>query len=368
MSTAITSLARLAGFAQTGFAGFARFARRRRRAALLASVPLLAVGILAAGCGTVSAPPVGGGGTGGGSGTGNAATSSPPSVSSTPVPTSTGGPVAPGEPACVGWPQHPALGPLPASFVPVAVLRCVNGYQTIPGKGQWLTATLERAGRDLAPLVAALRRSPEHTAPGRICPAIAVLPPQIALISGDGKDITPRIPLGGCGLVQPQVLAALAALPWQRVSVRLVSQVQTQQEVASGCQPGFKDPFAVYGSPRPSPGGAVFPARTAALQICVYSSGGAANAAQFARSATVSGPAERELLAGLSAAGRASQCALPHSRFAVVQSPGAPLVYVELGGCDRVLRYEPVAGGMTTLATGQATPGAVAAIESLTRP
>ena len=380
MSTAATPLARLAGFAPAGFApagfapagfaGFARFARRRRRAALLASVPLLAVGALAAGCGTVSPPSPGGGGggAGGGSATGNAATSSPPSVSSTPVPTVTGGPVTSGEPACTGWPRHPARGPLPMSFVPVAVLRCVSGYQTIPGKGQWLTATLERAGADLAPLVAALHRPLEHTTPGRICPAIAMLPPQIVLIGGDGKAIVPRLPLSGCGMVQPRVLAALAALPWQRVSVRLVSQVQTQQEVASGCPPGMRDPFAVYGSPRPSSGGAVFPARPAALRLCVYSSGGATSPARFARSAAVTGSAERELLAGLSGAGRASQCALPHSRFAMIESPGEPLIYVELGGCDRVLRYETAPGGLTDLSTGQATTGAVAAIESLTRP
>jgi hypothetical protein len=217
MSTAITALA--------------RFARRRRRAALLASVPLLAVGALAAGCGTVSAPSPAGGA--GGSGTGSAVTSSPPSVSSTPVPTVTGGPVTPGEPACSGWPQNAARGPLPASFVPVAVLRCVGANQMIRGKGQWLTATLERAGRDLAPLVAALRRPPEHATPGRICPATATLPPQIVLISGDGQAIIPRLPLSGCGRVQTQVLAALAALPWQTVSVRLVSQVQTQQEAAT---------------------------------------------------------------------------------------------------------------------------------------
>src|SRR6516162_5659580 len=164
MSKAITPLTRLTGSAQAGFAGFSRFARRRGRAALLASVPLLAAGALAAGCGTVSAPPAAGG-PGGGSGTGNPATSSPPSVGSTPAPIVTGGPVAPGEPACTGWPQRVGSGPLPASFVPVAVLRCVSGYQTIPGKGQWLTATLERAGGDLAPLVAALRRPPEHIAP-----------------------------------------------------------------------------------------------------------------------------------------------------------------------------------------------------------
>ena len=46
----------------------------------------------------------------------------------------------------------------PVSFVPVAALRCVQTYQMIPGKGQWLTATLERADKNLAPLIGALRQ------------------------------------------------------------------------------------------------------------------------------------------------------------------------------------------------------------------
>jgi len=73
------------------------------------------------------------------------------------------------------------------------------------------------------------------------------------------------------------------------------------------------------------------------------------------------------LLAGLSGAGRASLCSLPHNKFAVLGGAGAPVIYVELGGCDRVFRYESGAGGLMGLSTGQATPGAVATIESLTR-
>ncbi len=324
-------------------------------------VLLLAVATLAAGCGTTTAPPAGGA----------SATTSPSTASTasaTPVPTTTGGRVVPGEPACAGWPADATRGPLPASFAPAAALRCVSGYQLIPGKGQWQTATLERADAFLAPLIAALRRPSEQRSPRMVCPEIAMVPPQVALIGQDGKAIMPTFPLMGCGQVQPQVLGALSALSWHKVSVRLIAQVQTQQEVASGCTPQYRDPFAMYGTLSPSAGGTVLPALPASLRICVYNSGsGAAGTPRFVRAATVTGAAERDLLAGLSGAGRATQCTLPGQMFAVIGGTGSPLIYVELGGCHRVLRNDSQAGGLMGMTMGQATPGAVAAIESLTR-
>jgi hypothetical protein len=338
--------------------------RRAGRAALRAAVPLVAAAALVAGCGTVSTPRSGGSATTSPS----AASGTPvPSAAPTPVPTTTGGPVTPGQPACTGWPANVSRGPLPASFVPVTAIRCVTDYQTIPGKGQWLTATLERADKNLAPLAAALRRPPGRTAPGAICPDIVMLPPQFVLISGDGKMIMPRLPLTGCGLVAQQVLAALSALPWRQVSVRLVSQIQTPQEVATGCAPQFRDPFALYGSLRPSPGGPVFGTAPAALRICVYNSGGT-SAPQFVGAATMTGATETALLAGLSGAGRATLCTLPSPMFAVVGGQGSPTISVELGGCFRVLRYESKGGGLLGLSVGQATPGAVETIESLLHP
>ena len=243
MITPITPLARLTGVVRA----------RAGRSALLVLVPLTALVTLAAGCGTVTAPP-----SGGGTGHGQTAASSPPAsptASGSPVPTTTGGPVTPGQPACAGWPAGVPRGTLPASFAPVAVIRCVTSDQMVPGKGQWEVATLERADKNLAPLTAALRSPSARPRPGVMCPEIAMIPPQFVLVDGDGKMIIPRLPLSGCGLVQPQVLAALAALSWRQVSVRLVSQVQTQQEIATGCTPQFRDPFLVYGSLRPSPGG-----------------------------------------------------------------------------------------------------------------
>jgi hypothetical protein len=201
-----------------------------------------------------------------------------------------------------------------------------------------------------------------------MCPDIAMLPPRFALISGDGKMIMPRLPLTGCGLVAQQVLAALSALPWRPVSVRLVSQIQSQQEVATGCAPQYRDPFALYVSLRPSPGGSVLRAAPAALRICVYNSGGATSTPQFVRAATVTGATETALLAGLSGAGRATLCTLPRPMFAVVGGQGSPEISVELGGCYRVLRYESRGGGLMGLSVGQATPGAVETIESLLHP
>jgi hypothetical protein len=342
--------------------------QRAGRAALRAAVPLVAAATLAAGCGTATTPRSGGGSatTSRSAVSGTAVPTSAPTAAPSPVPTTTGGPVTPGQPACTGWPSNVAYSPLPASFVPVAAIRCVTGYQTIPGKGQWLTATLERADKNLAPLAAALRRPPGRNVPDAICPDIAMVPPQFVLISGDGKMIMPRLPLTGCGLVAQQVLAALSALPWQKVSVRLVSQTQTQQEVATGCAPQYRDPFAMYGSLRASPGGSVFGTTPASLQVCVYNSGGAASTPQFIRAATVTGATETALLAGLSGAGRATVCTLPRPMFAVVGAQGSPTIYVELGGCYRVLRYESEGGGLMGLSIGQATPGAVETIESLT--
>lgn len=210
---------------------------RASRVTLLASVPLLALVTLAAGCGTVSTPtsaaPAGAAGSTHPSASGaatspatNTTTAPPAPATPTPVPTTTGGTFTPGVPACTGWPGNAAREKLPASFTPVAVLRCVSAEQKIPGKGNWLTETLERADNGLGPLVTALREPSGPRKPGIMCPDLAMVPPQIALIGADGTKIIPRLPLSGCGLVETRVLGALATLSWDPVSVRMITQVK----------------------------------------------------------------------------------------------------------------------------------------------
>jgi len=256
MSTLIESITRVG---RPGLPG--------RRAWGLA-VPLLVAGALAAGCGSASssapaagAPAAGGAvssGTASGgnvsSGTassGNAAdgTAAPGTPTSgavhgsapaTPVvPTVSGGPVVAGGVDCVGWPSGTVRVPLPASFVPVSVERCVNGATTVPGKGLWTTATLQRSTNDLSGLVSALREPSATRKPGTVCPALAVIPPQVVLINAAGEKLIPQIPVGGCGLPAAQVLSALDSLHWQQVSVRLIAQLSrgTSPKAPSGSGP-----------------------------------------------------------------------------------------------------------------------------------
>jgi hypothetical protein len=133
--------------------------------------------------------------------------------------------VAAGDAACVGWPANAPTASLPVSFVPVSVERCVNGAQTVPGKGLWSTASLQRADSGLSALISALHQPPAGHVPGTACPALAKIPPQVVLISATGQELIPRLPFSGCGLVQSQVLAALGTLPWRVVSVRLIAKI-----------------------------------------------------------------------------------------------------------------------------------------------
>ena len=225
MSTLISSTAR------AGWLGLAGPIGRRTVAA---AVPLLAAGALVAGCGSAH--------TGGASGAATATThatasasapaASAPAASSaaasapaTPVPTISGGPVVAGQPACVGWPTDATSVPLPLSFVPVSVERCVNGVQTIPGKGLWETATLQRSDSGLAGLINALRQPSVGHHPATVCPALAVIAPQVVLIGANGQKLIPRLPATGCGLIQSRVLVALGALRWQPVSVHLIAKL-----------------------------------------------------------------------------------------------------------------------------------------------
>ncbi len=209
-------------------ASIARLARRARAL----SLPLLAAGALAAGCGTVAANPGGpnqpaaaGGTTSASSSASGSAAGSAPPASAKPVPTVSGGTnILVGGSACAGWPANAAHGKLSALFTPVAVERCVSSVQSIKGKGEWLTATLERSTDKLATLTAVLMR-PSGRQPDIMCPEFVVIPPQIVLFNSAGEELIPRLPVGACGAIDAQVLSTLAAMTWQPVSVRLLAKI-----------------------------------------------------------------------------------------------------------------------------------------------
>lgn len=161
-----------------------------------------------------------------------------PSSSAAPVPrapgasVTPGGPAGPGAPApaekaqCTGWPSAPADW-LPRSFHPASVLRCVTGTVSVPGKGQWTAAILEKSDQDLAPLAEALTSVSGRREPGHMCPQFIIVPPQVVLVGKDGAMIRPRFPVTGCGQIQQKALSALEGLHWQTVSRRLLGKVSS---------------------------------------------------------------------------------------------------------------------------------------------
>jgi hypothetical protein len=199
---------------------------KRHSWAALPAVALTTLSVLAAGCAAASSGSAGAAGAGSpstgpaGSGAGGSAPGGTGSPSPVPTITATGAPAA-GESACSNWPADAPRGRLPLTFTPVEVLRCVTSVKDVPGKGLFLAGTLERSTSGIARLVAALRRPSTHVPTGTMCPMIAMLPPEIVLVARDGSMLTPTIPVVGCGVIDSPVLAALNAMPWQVLSVRL---------------------------------------------------------------------------------------------------------------------------------------------------
>ena len=158
---------------------------------------------------------------------------------------------------------------------------------------------------------------------------------------------------------QRQVLDAVQALHWMTVSTRRGQQVETQAGIESGCPAGWKDvisleeSFAHGRSPRPSPGGRAFSPRPSWLRVCMYHDRSGPLDTFLIGGSRISGTAETALLAGIAAGRRSATCPQPHTMFAVLLPPqtGSLPAYVEIGGCQRVLRPDN--------RIGQASPAAL---------
>lgn len=275
---------------------------------------------------------------------------------------------------------HPTS--LPKGLHLTAVFECDSGSETVSGRGRWLVQSEREATHDLGVLLAALRRPSQVARGNLVCPAVAISVPSFVVVGGGGQVLRPRIPTDACGQPQEQALDALASLPWTIVSRRLVRQIDTRAEVASGCASGWKDVFALYaGRLRPAAGGSVFRSRPRMLRICVYRDVGHSQVVHadgrasqlpighFVHGGEVSGSAEATLLDGIAGGRRSVACPTPHSAFAVVSDAtldNGQVVYVGLGHCHRVLHSSHSVSGSVTVGheeVGQASPAALAIID-----
>ncbi len=284
---------------------------------------------------------------------------------------------------CGGFSRLPSLR-IAATFRAASAFECQQEDHLIPGRGQWEVEIERKATQGLKPLVAALRR-PDQGPPPTVCTAVGSVTPQIALQDGGGKLVRPIIPSEQCDQPQTQTLDTIQDLEWTTISQQLVSQLETQAEVTSGCPSEYKDLFDLYSlehlhSLATSPAVAGNPA---SLTICRCRDEPSTNGAgkiygiqfrsgRFVGGGTVNGSTESALLKGISG-GRASVgCSQEHQEVAVILgADGQANTAVELDGCDRVLRTSIVmtAGiARESDGIGQATPQAVALIERIATP
>jgi hypothetical protein len=313
---------------------------------------LAAVALVVAGCGMARVP-----------GAGPAAPSAPGSAAGT---VSAG--VARNVPCRT--PRHDPVGvSLPAGFTPVAAIRCIETDQKVPGHGLWEFTLKQVAGRGLARLAAALRRPSVIPPPNLMCAVPGLAVPPFVLLGRDGRVISPKLPVGECGNPQRQVLTAVRKLRWVTVSARRDIQVETQAGIRSGCPSGWKDMIGFLdstvrsgGSMHASAGGPVFASRPPSLRVCVYRDRSGPLDTYLVGGDRVSGTAETKVLQGITGGRSSAGCHRPHAMFVLLQPAGVAgslVAYVEIGGCQRVLRPDN--------RIGQASPAALAIINQVGR-
>lgn len=269
----------------------------------------------------------------------------------TAIPTTTRSPAAHSPPRSVACPRdlfarrahvREPHGRLPRGFRTVWVLRCRDGTERRPGRGEWGTVLTQRADTNAAALVAALRRPAPR--PAGICASVFIATPYFALVDADGRAIRPTVAMDRCGHPSSRVLTALAALPFRTIAVHPVRQTRTELELTTGCPAGYKDMIAFEDAyHHPGPAGPLWPRPARRLQICLFGHVRPGNipVGYLTSARIIHGPAAHRLVTTLDTAGPARPCDAPHTRFALVAlARGEPsgVALVELDGCHRMLR------------------------------
>jgi len=210
--------------------------------------------------------------------------------------------------------------PLPATFKPVAVVRCYSKAR--------------------CPSV--------HTPAGEACAAIGYLDPPFALVDRHGRILRPTLPATKCGRPFQAAITDLEHLPWVTVSVRRTVQIATRAELLAGCDPKYGDVIAAgsyFLQLRLSAGGPAFLPRPPRLRICIYQRG----SETFIRGGIISQKGESELLADIQGGRSSTSCRWRHTSYAVLLavSPayrGGEIAEAEIGGCNRILRPDSQVG------------------------
>jgi hypothetical protein len=239
--------------------------------------------------------------------------------------------------------------PLPADFHPVKVVRCRSEVRTVPGNGVWETYDADVADTGLAPLLAALKLPSLPAA--SVCTAVGFVPLDFALVDASGAIVRPKLPDDGCGAPREEIRTALNALPWRAEADQMMVQVQTQEELDTGCEPAYKDLFKLRtANSAPPPWRQEQPSRYAApTTVCIYAEPSTDGASEtpsgvqdavgtFTHGVKLTASQQSAIAAALNQASDKAvpTCATPATRLAELVGPGLLTVSLELDGCHRL--------------------------------
>ncbi|MGH8861997.1 MAG: hypothetical protein ACRDVG_12330 [Jatrophihabitantaceae bacterium] len=223
----------------------------------------------------------------------------------------------------------------------VAVVICDYGQRRYPD-GVWSVRIKKVTTSGLAGLLAALDRPDTPATPGERCLDYLDLDPALYLVDADGKDIHPRYTRDGCGHLQRGAVKATDRLSWNTAGVTKVSLDIPNDPVQRECGNGWKDVISIEaGLKSSSAGGAELPSSTAI--VCVYLVIDDPISGRYIRGVHLDPTLTAALRSALDRPGRPGTC-VQQKKFAVVHDASGQLVYVELGGCWRVLRADGSVG------------------------
>lgn len=146
---------------------------------------------------------------------------------------------------------------------------CLDSVRLRPGDGRWTMRDVHEIPATALPrLIEALTR-PDRDTSGA-CTAQLILVPGFVLTLEGGSRIRPGLPGDGCHVYSDMPFDALTAGP-VRASVP-VTQVATEQEVTTGCQPESKPPADWLGSASTFPVSEFTPIEpgTQQISLCRY--------------------------------------------------------------------------------------------------
>ena len=224
-------------------------------------------------------------------------------------------------------------------FRPVAAVICRTVPERRASGGEDLLAVEERAG-DVTALLGALRLPDEEPTDGA-CTMDLPHVPFLVLLDEQGRWVRPGVPVDACGKPRQEFRTAVEQLATERVSSRVQAQLESDEAAAAGCSQTHADMVWVSGTHDLDGGTADLPSSDAAVRLCHYQvpegeRGGGKPAGTFVSGRTLTAAEWTAVRRELAAAGPATACTTPSSRFVLLHPP-AGQIYVEADGCRRVL-------------------------------